>query len=146
MQGALNLFTQKHYLMKAMIAGKALDIEAGLVSNRTPREVEYDVKAFLKGQKKDFKDYRFNLSSFTTFQQRVFKEMVGIPFGENVSYKELAKRVGRPKAFRAVANACGANPLPIIIPCHRVIASNGLGGYSSGIGIKKHLLRLEGSL
>ena len=131
--------------MKAIIAGLELELEERLISNRTPKEVESDVKAFLEGKKRGFTGYEFNLTDFTPFQRRVFKEMTRIPFGKTIAYKELAELVGRPKAFRAVANACGANPLPVIIPCHRVVASNGLGGYSSGIEIKKALLELEGS-
>jgi len=67
-----------------------------------------------------------------------------IPYGKTVSYKELAVRIGKPRAYRAVANACGKNRLPIIIPCHRVIASDGVGGYSAGVDIKRRLLEIEG--
>jgi methylated-DNA-[protein]-cysteine S-methyltransferase len=69
-----------------------------------------------------------------------------IPYGQVISYNELAKRIGNPNSARAVGNAVGANPIPIIVPCHRVVSSRGLGGYSSGIEIKKMLLRLEGSI
>jgi methylated-DNA-[protein]-cysteine S-methyltransferase len=79
----------------------------------------------------------------TPFQKSVWKEMQKIPYGKSISYKALAKRIGNPKSYRAVANACGKNSLPIIIPCHRVVASNGLGGYSAGIEIKKKLLEVE---
>lgn len=80
----------------------------------------------------------------TDFERTVWKEISKIPWGETISYKELAKRVGRPRAYRAVANACGKNPLPIVIPCHRVIASDGtIGGFSCGVEIKKILLKLE---
>ncbi|GIR73346.1 MAG: hypothetical protein CM15mP76_00730 [Prochlorococcus sp.] len=67
----------------------------------------------------------------TDFQRMVWREIEKIPFGETRSYKDIAIRIGRPKSYRAVANACGKNPLPIIRPCHRVICSNGeIGGYS----------------
>ena len=80
----------------------------------------------------------------TPFQKKVWKALLKIPFGKIVSYKQLAVNIGKPKAFRAVANACGANPIPLFIPCHRVIKSDGtLGGFSSGIKIKKKLLKLE---
>jgi O-6-methylguanine DNA methyltransferase len=70
-----------------------------------------------------------------------------IPFGETVSYAELARRIGKPRAVRAVAQACGKNPLPIVIPCHRVIRSDGtIGGYSGGIRWKQRLLRFEREL
>ena len=80
----------------------------------------------------------------TEFQQRVWNVIATIPYGTTISYKQEAKLVGNAKAIRAVAQANGANPLPIIIPCHRIIASDGsLGGYSGGIEIKQRLLEIE---
>ncbi len=80
----------------------------------------------------------------TEFQLQVLKELQKIPYGETISYGELAKRIGRPKASRAVGMANGRNPLPIVIPCHRVIGSNGsLTGFGGGIPTKKKLLHLE---
>lgn len=77
----------------------------------------------------------------TSFQKQVWQELSKIPFGKVISYKELAQRVGKPKAFRAVGNANGKNKFPIILPCHRVVASNGtLGGYGLGLPCKKKLL------
>ena len=83
----------------------------------------------------------------TPFQKKVWKALLNIRKGSVITYKELAKRIGRPRAIRAVANAVGANPLTIIIPCHRVIRSDGsLGGYSGkgGIKTKRSLLIKEG--
>ena len=81
----------------------------------------------------------------TLFQQSAWKAMLTIPYGQTISYAEEALRAGRPTALRAIGNANGRNPLAIIVPCHRVIASNGqLGGYSSGLDRKRFLLRLEG--
>ncbi|MBI4811479.1 MAG: methylated-DNA--[protein]-cysteine S-methyltransferase [Ignavibacteriales bacterium] len=83
----------------------------------------------------------------TPFQIRVWKELAKIPYGSTITYKHLAKRVHAPKAFQAVGRANGANPLPIIIPCHRVIGSDGsLVGYAYGVKTKEFLLRLEGVL
>ena len=82
----------------------------------------------------------------TEFQNLVWKEISRIPYGQTMSYKEIATRIGHPNSSRAVANACGKNPYPIIIPCHRVISSNGkLGGYSGtgGISEKRRLLKNE---
>ena len=82
----------------------------------------------------------------TKFQMRVWKELQKIARGKTISYQELAKRIGNKNATRAAANACGKNPLPLFIPCHRVIRTDGsLGGFSSGISIKKKLLKIEGS-
>ena len=80
----------------------------------------------------------------TPFQLAVWKEMLRIPAGRTKSYAEVARAIGRPSAYRAVAQACGANPVPVIVPCHRVVASNGLGGYTGGIHRKVHLLKAEG--
>ena len=83
----------------------------------------------------------------TQFQKDVWEAIDRIPFGETRTYKELASSIGHPKAYRAVANACGKNPRPIKTPCHRVISSNGsIGGYSAkgGVRKKKALLKKEG--
>lgn len=80
----------------------------------------------------------------TKFQKDVWKAILKIPKGKTISYKKLAEISGYPKAVRAVANAVGANPLPIIIPCHRVIRSNGtIGGYSGSGGIKTKIKLLK---
>ena len=84
----------------------------------------------------------------TKFQQLVWNEIEKIPYGETRSYKDIAASIGKPRAARAVANACAKNPIPIKRPCHRVICSNGqLGGYSGpgGIETKKKLLEQESS-
>lgn len=81
----------------------------------------------------------------TPFQLAVWREMLRIPAGSTMSYGEVARNIGRPKAFRAVAQACGANPVPVVVPCHRVVASGGkLGGYTGGIDRKIALLANEG--
>lgn len=80
----------------------------------------------------------------TLFQKKVWKALCHIPYGETISYGELARRIGNPQASRAVGLANGSNPIPIIIPCHRVIGSNGkLTGYGGGLPIKEKLLALE---
>ena len=83
----------------------------------------------------------------TDFQRHVWQALAGIAYGQTISYAELAKRVQRPNASRAVGAANGRNPLPIVLPCHRVIGSNGaLTGFGGGLPIKTYLLRLEGAL
>lgn len=88
----------------------------------------------------------FDLPCFTTgteFTMKVWEEMFKVPYGKTITYAELAKCVGNPKAFRAVAQACHVNRLMIVYPCHRIVASNGLGGYRGGIEVKQQLLDLE---
>lgn len=81
----------------------------------------------------------------TPFQRRVWSALLEVGFGELVSYKRIAERIGRPSATRAVGRANGANPIPIVIPCHRVVASDGtIGGYTGGLALKAGLLTLEG--
>ena len=80
----------------------------------------------------------------TAFQCAVWRELAAVPCGQTLAYGELAARIGKPNAARAVGQAVGANPCLIVIPCHRVLASNGLGGFGCGIERKKLLLTLEG--
>jgi methylated-DNA-[protein]-cysteine S-methyltransferase len=100
------------------------------------------LRAYFAG---DLEDFDLPLApEGTPFQQSVWKELCAIPYGETISYGELARRIGNPKASRAVGLANGSNPIPIIIPCHRVIGSNGkLTGYGGGLPIKEKLLALE---
>ena len=79
----------------------------------------------------------------TDFQHRVWSALLDIPTGQTVTYGELAARIGKPKAARAVGTALGANPVPFFVPCHRVVAANGLGGFTGGLDIKKRLLSIE---
>ena len=98
---------------------------------------------YLAGKRKDF-NLKTKFLAGTEFEKKVWSELAKIPYGEVISYKELADNSGSPKAYRAVGSANSKNPLPIIYPCHRVINSNGaLGGYSGGLEIKKILLRVE---
>jgi len=89
-------------------------------------------------------DLPLDIRSGTAFQQDVWRSLCKVPFGETRSYRDIAKSIDKPRAFRAVGQACGSNPIAIIIPCHRVVAQNGkLGGYGSGLHIKRALLELE---
>jgi methylated-DNA-[protein]-cysteine S-methyltransferase len=114
------------------------------VELRVPfEESERQISAYFRGELKEF-----NLPlSFTgtAFQRRVWKALCAIPYGETISYHELAKRIAKPTACRAVGAANGRNPLPIVVPCHRVIGSDGrLTGYYGGTHLKEYLLHLEG--
>jgi methylated-DNA-[protein]-cysteine S-methyltransferase len=113
------------------------------VEDKKPfREVVRQLQAYFEGKLKEFK-LPLVLEG-TEFQLRVWRNLQKIPYGETVSYGQLAKRIGSPDAARAVGLANGSNPIPIIIPCHRVIGSNGdLTGFGGGLPIKKKLLALE---
>jgi len=88
-----------------------------------------------------------DLRAMAPFAQRVLDELALVPFGETTTYGTLAGRVGAPRAARAVGTVMNRNPLPIVLPCHRVVGSNGsLTGYGGGLHVKEHLLRLEGVL
>ena len=107
-------------------------------------QVVKQLKAYFAG---DLKQFDLPLApQGTNFQMSVWKALRAIPYGETISYGELAERIGNPKAVRAVGGANGKNPIAIIVPCHRVIGSDGtLTGFGGGLPIKEALLRLEGS-
>jgi methylated-DNA-[protein]-cysteine S-methyltransferase len=106
------------------------------------REAKAQLQAYFAGRLRDF-DLPLALAG-TEFQRRVWDCLCEIPYGETISYTELARRVGSPRAVRAVGQANGSNPVAIIVPCHRVIAADGtLGGYAGGLPQKRWLLALE---
>lgn len=101
------------------------------------------LRLYFSGRHVDFPD-KLDLSAGTTFQQNVWRTTRGILYGETKSYTWVAEQVGSPRAMRAAGQTLGRNPLPIIIPCHRVVARDGgLGGYTGGLDFKRYLLRLE---
>jgi len=87
---------------------------------------------------------KISLTAGTEFDRKVWLALKEIPFGETRTYKWLAEKIGRPSAFRAVGQSLSRNPIPILLPCHRIIESDGsLGGYSGGVDIKRRLLEIE---
>jgi methylated-DNA-[protein]-cysteine S-methyltransferase len=109
------------------------------------RQAQAQLEEYFAGQRRDF-DLPLAPQG-TEFQREVWWELANIPFGGTISYAELALRVGRPTATRAVGAANGRNPLPIVLPCHRVIGANGsLTGFGGGLPTKQFLLQLEGAL
>ncbi len=106
------------------------------------RNVINQLKKYLEGKLQRF-DCKLDYEG-TPFQKKVWKALTQIPYGETRSYKEIARAIGHPNAFRAVGRANSKNPIPLIIPCHRVIKSKGgLGGFGHGIKVKKRLLEFE---
>ena len=107
-------------------------------------EVVRQLDEYFAGTRQVF-DIELDLSHGTPFQQMVWQALLQIPYGKTISYGKLATTIGKPTAYRACANANGRNPISLIVPCHRVIASDGgLGGYTGGMGIKRMLLAMEG--
>lgn len=131
----------------------AISDEKALYELRFSKEVGNDTARPLKMIEKELSEYfAGNLTVFktplspigTAFQRLVWKELCNIPFGTTRSYSEMADAIGKPTSVRAAANANGKNPLPIVIPCHRVVRTGGLlGGYSLGIEKKQWLLTHE---
>ncbi|MGI6037890.1 MAG: methylated-DNA--[protein]-cysteine S-methyltransferase [Limnochordia bacterium] len=104
-----------------------------------------ECQRYFAGQGRGFSPIDIDIDHLPPFSRRVLRECGAIPYGRVVTYKELAQRVGSPQAARAVGQVMAHNPLPILIPCHRVIGSDGrLTGFGGGLTLKKRLLRLEG--
>ncbi len=121
--------------------------ETGSASTGTPpppvADAARQLGEFFDRKRRDFDVQRAPVTA-TTFQHDVWGALEEIPYGEVRTYADVAHAVGRPRAMRAVGNANHANPWPIIVPCHRVVASNGIGGYGGGETVKRFLLELEG--
>lgn len=127
---------------KLILPGTVLDKSQYIEEESEPFDTIRQLQAYF-----DKKLRRFNLPLIlhgTEFQMKVWKALQEIPYGETWSYSKLATYIGSPKSARAVGNANHANPLPIIIPCHRVVEKNGgIGGYGGGKALKETLLKLE---
>lgn len=113
------------------------------IESKVVKKLKDDLERYFDGVKVEF-DYPIVLHT-SDFVKRVLNETSRIPYGKTITYKELAEKLNT-KAYRVVGMALGKNPVPILIPCHRVVSKRGLGGYSSGVEIKKELLKLEGVL
>jgi methylated-DNA-[protein]-cysteine S-methyltransferase len=101
--------------------------------------------AYFRGERVEFGDVELDLEGATPFQRAVVDALRGVPYGETVTYGELAALAGHPRAHRAAGTVCAGNRFPIFVPCHRVVAADGVGGYGpSGIEYKRRLLALEG--
>jgi len=137
----------QHRKMKAAIDAriqKGLKVEYVEQSSKAIEETIKQLDAYFAGNRRDF-DLPL-LMVGTPFQKSVWHALAQIPYGDTVSYMDIAKSIGKPKAIRAVATAIGANALSIVIPCHRVVGSDGdLRGYAGGLEAKKRLLALEAS-
>lgn len=146
---ALDWFIQKTEKILNRLAQQAQFVPKDMLTRhqdddeRLLCEVVNQLDEYFLGKRTAF-DVKLDLSSGTPFQQTVWCALLDIPYGKTISYGQLARAIGKPSAYRAVANANGRNPISLIIPCHRVIASDGaLGGYTGGTDIKRILLDIE---
>lgn len=144
--GTLRLVSDGSQLTRVEFEGRhQLEAEDVLVNDTVLASAAAQLKEYFCGQRSEF-DLPLNAGG-TEFQQAVWSALGRIPFGELRSYRDIAQDIGRAKAVRAVGAANGANPLPIIVPCHRVIGSDGsLTGFADGLETKKKLLKHEGAL
>jgi len=139
--GTLGLLANKEQLLKLTFKGLKDITEEAQEDKSRFKLIFRELNEYFAGKRKQFSvDYLIDTSPFAT---RVYKEMIKIPYGSTLSYSELAKKSGSKLAYRAVGTACRKNPLPLIIPCHRVTAVNGLGGFGGGLDTKRFLLNLE---
>jgi methylated-DNA-[protein]-cysteine S-methyltransferase len=115
------------------------------VAERTPalREACRQLEEYGRRRRTRF-DVALDLSGGTEFERAVWGALAALPFGATCTYGELARAIGRPGAARAVGGAAGQNPVPILVPCHRLLARGGLGGFNGGLATKRALLGLEG--
>lgn len=116
-----------------------------LSDDRICRIVAEKMFKMIEGEDVEFNE-ELDLSRVTLFQRRVLEEVRKIPRGKTVTYGEIAKKINKPKAARAVGNALKRNPLPLIVPCHRVVGKKDVGGYTGGVELKLRLLKIEGAL
>ena len=107
------------------------------------RQAERELAEYLAGTRRTF-SVPVDLSAAPPFRRTVFEALRAVPFGRTVTYAALARRAGSPRAARAVGQAMAHNPVPLLVPCHRVVASTGLGGFGGGLDLKRRLLALEG--
>lgn len=110
--------------------------------NFVTEQTRVQLEEYFAGKREEFS--LFFLYNGTDFECLIWSKLAEIPYGKVVTYAQLAAAVGQPTACRAVANAVGKNPFLIVLPCHRVVASNGIGGFSAGLGAKRVLLQHEG--
>lgn len=148
----------RRYVLKTRFGWSEVSLSSkGLLLFRQPqeeeiegyryRELEEMMERYFSGERVDFSSFPLDLSLLSPFQRAVLEEVRRLKWGELTSYEEIGKRLGKKEKARAVGQALARNPLPIIIPCHRVIPKGGgLGGFSWGLEWKRRLLRLESSL
>ena len=138
--------TDLQQLIKSESAGEGSFSANQFIEANWYPELQERLQDYFQGAQVEFRDVKLNLTQMTSFQSRVIHALQQIRYGEQISYGKLAEKAGSPRAARAVGTVMASNRIPILIPCHRVIASGGkLGGFSApqGTSLKEHLLMLE---
>lgn len=140
--GRIGIEEQQEHITQVYFDNESLDESIELTATPLTNEAAKQLNAYLSGRLKQFSLPLAPIGS--VFRQTLWQLLCAIPYGETASYKSLAIATGNPKAARAVGQANNKNPIPIFIPCHRVIGTNGqLVGYRGGLAIKQHLLQIE---
>ena len=144
--GSFGLLVNESNLLKVILPNKINSISIEITNPGSYKPIMHNVieqlNQYFMGIRKKF-DISLKLE-MPPFYKKVLKEVSEIPYGQTFSYKNIAMKLNNPRAYRAVANANAANPIPIIIPCHRVIQSNGgLGNYGGGRQLKQSLVQIE---
>ena len=144
--GRLGLVVSSRGVAKVLLETDDIEAECARITEDAEIPLAaHQLEEYFAGRRQQFTvplDFRFA----TDFHRQVLEELARVPFGDTTTYKELAERVGNPKAVRAVGSACARNPLPLLVPCHRVLRADGsLGGYRGGEQAKRFLLNLEGN-
>lgn len=121
----------------------AVEGEAARAATAKGRELQAALERYVAGGRVTWPELSIDMGGLPPFFRAVLTELTRVPAGETLSYGELAARCGRPGAARAVGQAMAKNPWPLVIPCHRVLASGGIGGFGPGVEMKRWLLRLE---
>lgn len=143
--GPLQLLAENGALVAIKFPGQHSQSTAANEEDETLSSAKQQLEAYFSGQRRKF-DLPLAASG-TAFQKQVWKALVAIPYGQLRSYRDIADSIGKTRAVRAVGAANGRNPLPIVVPCHRVIGSDGsLTGFAGGIETKRLLLQLEGAI
>ena len=138
-------FTQTPAVLgsRTPFSSKKRHLVSFFVARRLAIRAEREVRQYLAGRRRRF-TVPVDLSGLPAFQRRVLETLRRVPYGRTITYGRLASEAGRPRAARAVGQAMAHNPVPLIVPCHRVVASSGgLGGFGGGLALKRRLLALE---
>jgi methylated-DNA-[protein]-cysteine S-methyltransferase len=143
--GVITLIGEDGALVRVLLPNSASELPKEAAESDEFGDLVERLRLYFSGESVDFSDLAIKLTGLGEFETKVLQETLKVPFGKVTTYNALAAAAGSPRAARAVGNAMSKNPLPIVVPCHRVLhADGGLGGYSGGLDIKRKLLTLEG--